>query len=240
MPFTSATGLHLGNARAPRETPAHLLCAPPWARRCPDTPPAGHSLPAVPQRWGQRGQRVLRGGRQGPPRGQWSPAACSTLDEPRRLAVFHQYKSLATCTCVRAHYIARKQSVKNSLSVEVPAGWNDPPREPGLLQAVLPPRSARGRASGHPQGRAHLACAERPPRLCRLEKAPHVAAARRPPACFTWSPRTGTAWLVHLFIVRHAPRQCVRLLWSPRGQRRAWHSAFHKRRLNEWTLCNCQ
>lgn len=120
---------------------------------------------------GQRGQRVLRGGRQGPPRGQWSPDGCSTLDEPRRLAVFHQYKSLAMCTCVRAHYIARKQSVKNSLSVEVPAGWNDLPREPGLLQAVLPPRSARGWASGHPQGRAHLACAERPPRLCRLEKA---------------------------------------------------------------------
>lgn len=125
---------------------------------------------------------MLRGGRQGPPRGQWSPDGCSTLDEPRRLAVFHQYKSLAMCACVRAHYIARKQSVKNSLSVEVPAGWNDPPREPGLLQAVLPPRSARGWASGHPQGRAHLACAERPPRLSRLEKAP-ARGCSMAPAC---------------------------------------------------------
>lgn len=215
---------------APRPGPGGAPTRRPRGTRCLQCHSAG----------GQRGQRVLRGGRQGPPRGQWSPAACSTLDEPRRLAVFHQYKSLAMCTCVRAHYIARNQSVKNSLSVEVPARWNDPPREPGLLQAVLPPRSACGRASGHPQGRAHLACAERPPRLSRLEKAPRVAAARCPPACFTWSPRTGTAWLVHVFIVRPAPRQCARLLWSPRGQRHAWHSAFHKRRLNEWTLCNCQ
>lgn len=157
---------------APRPGPGGAPTRRPRGTRCLQCHSAG----------GQRGQRVLRGGRQGPPRGQWSPDGCSTLDEPRRLAVFHQYKSLAMCTCVRAHYIARKQSVKNSLSVEVPAGWNDPPREPGLLQAVLPPRSARGWASGHPQDRAHLACAERPPRLSRLEKAP-ARGCSTAPAC---------------------------------------------------------
>lgn len=157
---------------APRPGPGGAPTRRPRGTRCLQCHSAG----------GQRGQHELRGGRQGPPRGQWSPDGCSTLDELRRLAVFHQYKSLATCTCVRAHYIARKQSVKNSLSVEVPAGWNDPPREPGLLQAVLPPCSARGRASGHQQGRAHLACAERPPRLSRLEKAP-ARGCSTAPAC---------------------------------------------------------
>lgn len=157
---------------APRPGPGGAPTRRPRGTRCLQCHSAG----------GQRGQRVLRGGRQGPPRGQWSLDGCSTLDEPRRLAVFHQYKSLAMCTCVRAHYIARKQSVKNSLSVEVPARWNDPPQEPGLLQAVLPLRSARGWASGHPQGRAHLACAERPPRLSRLEKAP-ARGCSTAPAC---------------------------------------------------------